>query len=345
MLRRLPSGFLALAAFILLVAIGALQPAAAASFDCSKARTPFAKAICGHAELSKADDEVAAAFRAALDGLSEPAKAEVTKAQDAWVKFANLACTKDGKLATRPYDDDQVQCLKSVFGDRTEQLANSKSFGDLRVYYLDRYAVLPDPDPVNDGTGVATKSVSMPRLDGADPEAAAFNHFIETQTSGDIDATLADHPAPDEGTEDDASSMIVSRVSDAFITLTVNIYGYGHGAAHGNYSTSYVHYLREPKRRLGAADVFGVAGWQDKLRAIALKSLKDELADDLMLDDPKSIDDLVIDPARWDFSPKGLIIQFEPYEVAPYAAGAPTITIAWAELSGLLASNVDKFQQ
>jgi len=316
----------------------------AASFDCGKARTPFAKAICGEAELSKADDDVAAAFRAALDGLSEPAKAEVTKAQDAWVKFANLACTKDARLATKPYDSDQLQCLKSVFDERTAQLARAGAFGGLRVYYVDRYAALPDPDPANDGTGVATKSVSTPRIDGTDGEALAFNHFIETQTAADIDAGLADHPAPDSGAEDDAAAMLVSRVSDALITLTVNQSSYGHGAAHGNYATTFVHYLRGPRRRLEAGDVFAVAGWQDKLRAIVLKDLKDQLAGYLMLDDPKSIDDPVVDPARWDFSPEGLIIQFEPYEVAPYAAGAPTITVAWADLSDLLAADVDKLQ-
>ncbi|HVW93044.1 MAG TPA: DUF3298 domain-containing protein [Devosia sp.] len=338
-------GGLLLLGLVVLFGFAAAQPANAASFDCNKARTPFAKAICSHPDLSKADDEVAAAFRAALDGLSEPAKAEVTKAQDAWVKFANIACTKDARPATRPYGDDQLQCLQQVFADRTKQLGNSKSFGNLRVYYVDRYAALRDPDPANDGATVATKSVSMPRLDGDDAEAVAFNRFIETDTGKDIDATIADHPSPDDGTEDDANSMIVSRVDDALITMVVNLYSYGHGAAHGNYSVAYVHYLRAARRRVETGDVFAGNSWPDKLRALALQALKDQLGDNLMLDDPKSIDDLVVDPSRWDFSPKGLIVQFEPYEVAPYAVGAPTITIAWADIGDLLAADAAKFQQ
>ena len=330
-------------AALLLALIPAL-PAAAASFDCSKARTPFAKAICTHSDLSKADETLAKAFATALGGLSDPARAEVSTAQDNWVKYANLACTDHAKPQSKPYDADGINCLTNLFTDRTDQLQNSKMIGGLRIYYVDRYAALPDPDPANDDAKVATKSVSTPRIDGTDKEAATFNHFIENDLGQDIDATMADAPKPDEGTEDDQNTLVVTAVDAARIGMALSSYSYGHGAAHGNYAVTYIHYLRDAGRRLEASDVFAAAGWQEKLQKLALAAVKRTEGDNLMLDDPTSINDLVVDPARWDFSRDGLILQFEPYEVAPYAAGAPTVTIPWSDIENLLAKDAGKLQ-
>ena len=327
---------------ILLFALFAVTPVAAASFDCSKARTPFAKAICTHPDLSKADETLAKAFQTALGGLSDTARTEVTAAQDAWVKYANIACTDHAKPQSKPYDADGISCLASLFNSRLEQLQNSKMIGGLRIYYVDRFAALADPDP--DSVKVATKTVSTPRIDGTDAEATAFNDFVDNDLGKDIDTTIADHPKPDDGTEDDDNSLIVTAVNAARITMTLNGYSYGHGAAHGNYAITYIHFLRDGARRLVASDVFAAKGWQAKLQTIALAAVKKTEGDNLMLDDPTTINDLVVDPARWDFSDEGLVLQFEPYEIAPYAAGAPTVTIPWSDIADLLARDADKLQ-
>jgi uncharacterized protein len=320
-----------------LLLLPAVPMAQAASFDCTKARTPFAKAICNTPDLSKADETLAKALQTALGGLSAPARAEVSDAHDKWVKFANIACTSNAKPATRPYNADGISCLENLFSDRTEQLQNSKMLGGLRIYYVDRYAALRDPDAAETNTPVATKSVSTPRIDGTDAEAQAFNHFIETGTGKDIDPSIATSPKPEDGSEDDSAELLVSAVTPARITLTLQSYSYGHGAAHGMPGITYIHYLRGEKRRLTAGDVFTGKGWQQRLQELALAAVKKTEGEDLMLDDPSSINDLVVDPARWDFSADGLVLQFEPYEVAPYAAGAPTVVIPWPELQNLLA--------
>lgn len=321
-----------------------VSDAEAASFDCNGARTPFAKAVCNTPDLSKADDAVAAAFKAALDGLSVPAKAEVQSAQDAWVKFANIACTNNAKLAKKPYDKDGLSCLENLFSDRTEQLKNNKTLGGLRIYYVDRYAALQDPDASNDNVDVATKSVSTPRIEGADATAAAFNNFIQTGTASYIDAAIADAPKPVEGSEDDANSLIVTSVDPVRITMTVNTYAYGHGAAHGNYAITYLHFLRGKNRPMTAADLFTGKDWRAHLQTLALPAVTKAMGDNLMLDDPSSLNNLVVDPARWDFSKDGLILQFEPYEIAPYAAGAPTVTIPWSDLKADLVANAADYQ-
>ena len=320
-----------------MLALAAAGEAQAASFDCNKARTPFAKAICSDPDLSKADDKLAATFKQALDGLTAGARAEVTSAQDGWVQYASVACTDNARPATKPYDEDGRRCLGNLFADRTAQLANSKELGGLRFYYVDRYAALRDTVSGDDTMKVATKSVSTPRIDSSDGEAEAFNRFVEAHAKDFLDPTIADHPKAAEGGEDDAQSMTVYYADPVRISMQVDTYMYGHGAAHGNYALSYVHILRGQQRPLVASDVFAGGGWREKLQGLALAAVKKQMGDNLMLDDESSINDLVVDPARWDFNKDAFVLQFEPYEVAPYAAGAPTVSIPWSELTALLA--------
>jgi uncharacterized protein len=59
---------------LLLLASGVAH---AASFDCSKAKTPRGKAICGSPELSVADEQMAAAYKALLAATLPEAKPAV----------------------------------------------------------------------------------------------------------------------------------------------------------------------------------------------------------------------------------------------------------------------------
>ena len=71
-------------------------PVQAASFDCAKAGTKIEKLICGDAELSKLDEELNAAYKAAVQDKTK-AKA-VKQAQKQWMKERNgcedAACVK-----------------------------------------------------------------------------------------------------------------------------------------------------------------------------------------------------------------------------------------------------------
>jgi hypothetical protein len=58
----------------------------------------------------------------------------------------------------------------------------------------------------------------------------------------------------------------------------------------------------------------------------------------LQVETVEDIAQIVVDPARWDFSDVyGLTIQFNQYEISAYAYGAPTITISWDKLSDITA--------
>ena len=96
-------------------------PVQAASFDCAKAATKVEKLICGDAALSKLDEELNAAYKAALqDGKNADT---VKRAQKQWIKERN-GCL-DAACVKRAYEMRlsllTVEHTSSVDGESTKQ--------------------------------------------------------------------------------------------------------------------------------------------------------------------------------------------------------------------------------
>ena len=310
----------------------ATSVAEAASFDCKKASTPFETAICTHPELSKADDLLAVAYATAIGGLSKPALALMQKNQKAWLDFAQRSCTDDAELPTRAYPDEQVECLRSSFETRVRRLEQSRMWGGLRLYSVESYGVIPDTTADADAWNkVATREVSVPRIDGSDAEAKAFAAFV------------AAHGPQAEGEQDETSDVqqlaTVDEVNAQRISLVINNWWYGHGAAHGNYDISYAHFLRGEQRALEAADIFVGEGWEEQLGKLALAELDSTIEGGIWEESREDAAANASDPSRWNFSFEGLVIQYQPYEVTAYAYGAPTVTIPWAQLTDYLSAD------
>ncbi len=100
---------LILPAFLAIFAVPR-APAGAAGFDCAKAATPIEKRICADPALSALDDQLTAAYKAAL--AAAPSGREAVKAdQRAWL-ITRDACPDDA-------------CLKDSYADRTRVLTDA----------------------------------------------------------------------------------------------------------------------------------------------------------------------------------------------------------------------------
>lgn len=110
------------AAFLALLSL----PAGAASFDCAKARSPIEKAICATPELSRADEELAAAYRAAL--ASFPVPGFVRETQRAWLRIVPECLARPGA------------CLDAW----RQRAATLRAYGEARVYTSYGKAFSPD---------------------------------------------------------------------------------------------------------------------------------------------------------------------------------------------------------
>jgi uncharacterized protein YecT (DUF1311 family) len=112
--------------WIFLLLIGA--SAHAASFNCAKAKTPQEKAICASPEASAVDDQMAAAYKAALAATSPEVQAEIRHDQLDWIRNMTAECgAGDAKLA---------DCLIIYEGDRTtwlQRIAQSPAVLLLRI--------------------------------------------------------------------------------------------------------------------------------------------------------------------------------------------------------------------
>lgn len=319
----------------------AWAPAAhAASFDCTKATTMLEKAVCADPELSTNDETLATAYATALGGLSEAAAATVKATQHGWLDYAQRVCTADAQPATKPYTgDDALGCLRTAYTGRITDLEASRMLGGYRFYPVNRYLVEKDTDATaDDYNKIADQQFTTVKLDGLNDVAVAFNAMIDASfaDSGDLFIKGTDRLSGADMSTDIEDTTTVEKVTASRITLSETSWQYGHGAAHGDYGISYRHFLITKKRLLKAEDIFTGTSWKKLLGGLVQTALKDTLGDDLMVDDTTDYVAMAAEPSRWNFSDQGLIIQFQPYEVAAYAMGAPTVTIPWSKLSGVM---------
>lgn len=326
-------------------------PAAAASFDCAAASTPFEHAICDIPELSTADERLAKSFATATGGLTKESVVLMRSDQRAWLNYAQRACTDDAEpLTTGRYSDMGGSCLVEKFDARSSALEQSRLIDGHRFLIKSLYGALPDPDEADNPDSywkVASHDAVMPQLEADAPLAVAFNRYVLEEAAKDTE-TLSIVGAADladlEATADSSLNIEVKELGGTSrITLLVNTYWYGHGAAHGQWSVSYRHYLTAEERGLRADDMFAGKDWQVTLRDAAWAQLQIEHGDWLQFVSAEDITAIVIDPTRWDLSnAHALVIQFQPYEVSAYAYGAPTINIAWDLLDAIKADTQDQ---
>lgn len=321
-------------------------PAASASFDCAAAKTPFEQAICDNPELSRADEILAKTYATAMGGLTGEAATLMRADQRAWLGFVQRACTRDGEpLAEGSYDERGLQCLAEKFDNRAGALEQSRMIEGHRFYIQSAYAALPDPNEVGDPDSywpLATHEAVYPQLDGDDEIAADFNAFVIEEMRGFSDLPIGGAPGSDLEDGSDTSNVLKIKevAGTGRITMEITGYWYGHGAAHGNYAISYLHYLVQDKRALEAGDIFSGEGWETVLRDAAWEQLQAQHAEWLYADGPDDIAKIVVDPSRWDIGDDyNFIIQFQPYEVSAYAYGAPTVGIPWESLEAIKAEN------
>ena len=343
--------FVALSALTLAALGSASLPAAAASFDCGKATTPFERAICGEPDLSKADERLALTYATAVGGLSEKALGEMRQGQREWLAYAQRACTRDAQpMAAGSYDERGLSCLLDLFNARSAVLEQSRIVDGLRFYPMARYEAMPDSyeaDNPDSYYPVAQHELAFVQLDLGPEFAGVFNDLVKTEALA-MSPGLADNA--DESEDDNSSDTTNSLFLDAVagtgrITLEANTYWYGHGAAHGNWGIGHYHYLTGPGRWLEAADLFSGDGWEKALLDLAVAAAKAEHGDNLMLDDTSYIADAVVDPQRWDLSdPYALVIQFQPYEIAAYAYGAPSVQVRWDDLEPYLSDSAQEIR-
>ncbi|HLK91961.1 MAG TPA: lysozyme inhibitor LprI family protein [Polyangia bacterium] len=169
-----------------LAGVAAAAPvAAAASFDCAKARAPIEKTICGDAALSELDGRLAAAYRRALALASDPEALKTE--QRAWLTGKRKSCA------------DAV-CLKQAYAARLAALERLAPAGKTATYSFTK-APFVSPKIINDlSTGVADQGDQVLAIDLSDSEESnRYAGDVKVVKTGNRNPYVATREEPVEG--------------------------------------------------------------------------------------------------------------------------------------------------
>lgn len=350
----------ALLALLVLSYDGAARPAAAASFDCQKATQPLDKKICGDGDLSKLDEDLAAAYAKAKTAISPEGQKLLQASQRDWLAFARHVCKSrlDPKIA-KAAEDTPVQCLTTEYHERIEDLeAAAVKTSGFTFGRVDLYALGEDPSMDPSGRpGFSYRRISFPRIDQAPAgvNVTAWNKLVavtaqKLAASDDDDkgraAETAALAAPDNiakpgmGSAPPADVDVgfnITLVTPEMIAVELSYSVMGHGAAHPGGFSEMHNIMLADGHELTAKDLFrDGSDWQGYLvkrcHAEWLKVMED--APDQV--DDKAIADVVDDPHLWQLTDKGISIDFPFYSVGPYVVGEQLVDFTWDELKPYL---------
>jgi uncharacterized protein len=306
-------GAIAFAALSLLMRV---DPASAASFDCAKAQSPMEKHICADPKLSAADETLAAAYKKVLDALSDDAAAKVRKGQREWLKFVRTVC---------PPNKGMVDCLAETLTERQAALEKSVvKAGDILVYAVETFDAHAPKDKANAGGQFATTHIAYPQIDKpATDGMRQWNAWIATRAQK---SSIAD------GGDDQLDMTYdIHLVLPQLISGDLVVSDYPLGAAHPTAAVTPFKWLVAEGRELRADDLFDkTKPWQKTLSDACIKAFTD-------FDNPADFcaaDKLNIE--AWTIEATGIGLQFQEYEIGPYAAGAPKEIIPWTDLKAVL---------
>jgi uncharacterized protein YecT (DUF1311 family) len=330
----------------------------AASFDCSKAKTPQEKAICASPELSAADDQLAAAYKVWLAAVPAEIVPEVREDQRGWLRRLAANCTSEEAESTTAL----AGCMMNQYPSRIKELrAKVLTLGGVTFYW--RSITRKEPDEVGDvgdvasernvdevNPGFGTLSAEWPQSTSAIAEWKAWNTAVESATQGMTDEGVKDGSG-NVKTKWTATAGIDAQVTTSLgvvsadlVTATIEDFWDGHGA-HPNTNSIQFNWLLKQNRELQAKDVFRAgSGWEQFLQKRCDKYLHEQLDQDGQsyetFEQPgemaKTLHGIVVEPVNWQLDGKGLTIVFQDYAVACHACKPPPVTTSWSDLQPYL---------
>ncbi len=306
--------------------------AAAASFDCGKAKTALEKTVCADPKLSAADSEMARRYDKARSMLSDRGKAILRSGQREWLKVIKVLCVDHKRT------EGQTECVRRQYEDRLESLQTAAvRVGPFLFSRIDNYA----SPGLDEATGTPLEQhIGLPRIDSPlSPEAEQWNaaivRFSEAARAnwcyGEFET--ADPRDSDRLSEQMLTFKVFSR--DKFVNARFTHYERcGEGAA--NEDVNNISFLWGPALHpLSAADVFlRDSDWVSFLVTRAAREFEiDDPDPGTRKDFRDGIKTVVTDPAAWSFTEQGLVISFNPgYGNASVASGPIDVAIPWKDL-------------
>lgn len=187
--------------------------------------------------------------------------------------------------------------------------------------------------------------VQYPQLNGGDnPNFAKFNQAARAAVMRDL-SEFKKAMAPEEGEEPPPEDSMGSDLSvtytiglaqDDLVSVKYDVSSYLQGAAHPNSSSTVLNYDLKNGKPIKLADLF-------KPEAKYLQAISKYCIDELKKKPGLAADEIdrgaapsAKNYANWTITKRGLGINFDAYQVAPYAAGPQFVLVPYSVLKDLI---------
>ena len=183
---------------------------------------------------------------------------------------------------------------------------------------------------------------------GSNPNFEKFNQLVRGVVTKEVSQFKKD-VQPEEGEERPEGSMgsdisigyEVALAQDDLVSVQFDVGSYFQGAAHPNSYTEVVNYDLKNGKQLNLSDLFKPGSkFLQVIATYAIADLKkqsqekgSELPDDLIQSGAGAS---AKNYRSWKITRKGLGINFDPYQVGPYAAGAHYVLVPYATLKEVI---------
>jgi hypothetical protein len=184
-----------------------------------------------------------------------------------------------------------------------------------------------------------TLHAETPVMQGSDdPRVIQFNEAVAALVQ--VEVTAFKEAAPEaldtpEGSSFDVSFAVISPPGGDLVSLQFGITGYSAGAAHPYHYTRTFNYQLSTGQELTLDQLFlPGADYLNVLADYCKAELQQRLGSDVFF--VEGADPKPENYPNWNLSWEGVIITFDEYQVAPYAAGPQMIPIPYAVLKEII---------
>jgi hypothetical protein len=260
--------------------------------------------------------------------------------------LALTACTNDNTTATEPKKPAELKAdttevaqptvvpsglrLKPFkFSDENCELASTEDF-ELDEGWCNRRQVSGLSVSLNNSS-VAQKinALICKEITGKVGNMQTIKRFVS-----DI-KTLSNTDGEMEYIQDEYSCALIDS-SNTYMSMGVSLYFYAMGAAHGQPAFQVLNVDLITGNKISLADLF-VNNYRPSLKALAKRKFLEQNGNgDWWFVTGEQVFDL---PETFAISRKGITFTYQPYEVGPYAAGAPEVFLSKKELAKWLKEN------
>ena len=190
-------------------------------------------------------------------------------------------------------------------------------------------------------------NANYPQLGGDNPHFEKFNQvaraLVTKKVAGfkkDMQPEEDEEPRPEGSMGSDLSiGYTIILAQDDLVSVKFDVGSYYQGAAHPNSYTDVINYDLKNGKELKLADLFKPgAKFLPAIATYSIGDLKKQAQDKGLLDD--QIESGAAPSAKnyqsWNITKKGLGINFDAYQVGPYAAGPQYVVVPYSSVKDLI---------